>query len=138
MTQSRLKFSAAPGRILALFEGHEIADSDRALVLKEGDYPEVVYFPREDVEMGALRRTDHHTRCPFKGEASYFTIYRDARIVENAAWSYEDPIEGAELIREHVAFYPQHVEIRREGGEPAPHVPPHDPPYADTTDPRDV
>ncbi|MBI1406295.1 MAG: DUF427 domain-containing protein [Caulobacter sp.] len=138
MTHSRLKFSAAPGRTVALFEGHEIADSDKALVLKEGDYPPVVYFPREDVELGVLRRTDHTSRCPFKGEASYFTLYRDARVVENAAWSYEDPIEGVELIRDHIAFYPQHVEIRHEGGEAAPHVPPHDPPYADTTDPRDV
>lgn len=138
MTQSRLNFSAAPGRMLALFEGHEIADSDNALVLQEGDYPPVIYFPREDVEMSVLRRTDHATRCPYKGQASYFTLNRDGRVIENAAWSYEEPIDGVELIRGRIAFYPQHVEIRAEPGGPAPHVPPHDPPYADTTDPRDV
>jgi len=137
MTEPRLKFSAA-GRVRALFAGHEIADSAAALVLKEGDYPPVVYFPRADIEMGVLRPTDRTTRCPFKGDASYFTIYRDGEIVENAAWSYETPIEGASLIAGYIAFYPQHVQIEIEPPAPAPHVPPHDPPYADSSDPRDV
>jgi uncharacterized protein (DUF427 family) len=166
MTESRLKFAAADGRVRALFEGHEIADSANALVLREGDYPPVVYFPREDVEMLVLRKTDKTSRCPFKGEASYYTIYRDRQIIENAAWSYEDPIEGAELIRGRIAFYPQHVDIQmgdqgtnnavapddsspdtpRPGGDvttfsadgnDAPFkVPAHDPPYADI-DPKD-
>jgi uncharacterized protein (DUF427 family) len=133
MTEPYLKFAAAPGRVRALFEGHQIADSDHALILNEGSYAPVVYFPREDVEMLVLRKTDRSTRCPHKGDASYFTIYRDARVIENAAWSYEDPIDDAGVIREHIAFYPQHVEI--EMGEanaaPALKVPPHDPPYAD-------
>lgn len=151
MTESRLKFAAVDGRVRALFEGHEIADSANALVLREGDYPPVVYFPREDVEMLVLRKTDKSSRCPFKGDASYYTIYRDRQIVENAAWSYENPIEGAELIRGRIAFYPEHVDIQMgeagssEGevktfsadGNDAPFkVPAHDPPYADI-DPRD-
>lgn len=132
MTQPYLKFNAARGRVRALFEGHEIADSANAIVLNEGSYRPVVYFPREDVEMLVLRKTDHSTRCPHKGVASYFTIYRDRQIVENAAWSYENPIEGADLIRDHIAFYPEHVEIEMsEAAEPALKVPPHDPPYAD-------
>ena len=132
MTEPRLKFAAAPGRVRALFEGHEIADSANAVVLREGDYAPVVYFPREDVEMLVLRRTDHSSHCPFKGDASYFTIYRDAKVIENAAWSYEDPIEMSSLIKDHIAFYPQHVEIEMEAAAGAPlRVPPHDPPYAD-------
>jgi uncharacterized protein (DUF427 family) len=140
MTQSRLTITAAPGRVRVLFEGHEIADSADALVLKEGDYPPVYYFPRQDVEMLVLRKTDHSSVCPYKGTASYFTIYRDAKVVENAAWSYEEPIEAAELIRGRIAFYPQHVEFEADADEanPVPHVPPHDPPYAETSDPRDV
>ncbi|MCE3288298.1 MAG: nucleotidyltransferase protein [Caulobacter sp.] len=112
MTEPRLKFAAASGRVRALFEGHEIADSANALILREGDYPPVVYFPREDVEMLVMRKTDHSSHCPFKGDASYYTIYRDRQIAENAAWSYEDPIEGADLIRGRIAFYPQHVDIQ--------------------------
>jgi uncharacterized protein (DUF427 family) len=131
MTEPRLKFAAAAGRVRALFEGHEIADSANAVVVHEGDYPPVVYFPRQDVEMLSLRRTDHSTHCPHKGDASYFTIYRDAKVIENAAWSYEDPIESASLIRDHIAFYPQHVEIEMAGAGAPLKVPPHDPPYAD-------
>ncbi|RYF92514.1 MAG: DUF427 domain-containing protein [Caulobacteraceae bacterium] len=141
MTEPRLKFAAASGRVRALFEGHEIADSANAVVLREGDYPPVVYFPREDVEMLVLRKTDHASHCPFKGDASYFTIYRDGNVIDNAAWSYEDPIEGADVIRGHIAFYPQHVEIEMSGttetrGEAESQdgpvkVPAHDPPYAD-------
>ncbi len=134
MTEPYLKFAAAPGRVRALFQGHEIADSANAVVLNEGSYGPVVYFPREDVEMLALRRTDRSTRCPHKGAASYFTIYRDANVIDNAAWSYEDPIDGASLIKDHIAFYPQHVEIEmdaRAAGETDLKVPPHDPPYAD-------
>jgi len=151
MTESRLKFAAADGRVRALFEGHEIADSANALVLREGDYPPVVYFPREDVEMLVLRKTDKTSRCPYKGEASYYTIYRDRQIIENAAWSYEDPIEGAELIRGRIAFYPEHVDIQMgetgstvgdvktfsaDGNDAPFKVPAHDPPYADI-DPKD-
>lgn len=141
MTEPYLKIAAAPGRVRALFEGHEIADSAKALVLNEGSYAPVVYFPREDVEMLALRKTDHATHCPHKGDASYFTIYRDAKVIENAAWSYEDPIDGASLIRDHIAFYPRHVEIEMSGqassrgeadsADGPVKVPAHDPPYAD-------
>jgi uncharacterized protein (DUF427 family) len=112
MTEPRLKFHAAKGRVRALFEGHEIADSDNALIVEEAGHRPVVYFPREDVEMLVLRKTDHASFCPLKGDASYFTIYRDRQIVENAAWSYEDPIEAADLIRGRIAFYPQHVDIQ--------------------------
>lgn len=133
MTEPYLKFAAAQGRVRALFQGHEIADSANAVVLNEGSYAPVVYFPREDVEMLSLRRTDHSTHCPHKGDASYFTIYRDAKVIDNAAWSYEDPIDGASLIRDHIAFYPQHVDIEMSaaGAEPVRKVPAHDPPYAD-------
>ncbi len=139
MSTDRLTITVAPGRVRALFEGHEIADSAATLVLKEGDYPPVYYFPREDVEMLVLRKTDHSSVCPWKGAASYFTIYRDAKVIENAAWSYEAPIDGATAIREHIAFYPQHVEFEfTPSGDPPLKVPPHDPPYAETSDPRDV
>jgi uncharacterized protein (DUF427 family) len=82
------------------------------VALKEAGYKSVFYFPREDVAMAFLTRTDHHTTCPYKGEASYFTIVRDGQIVENAVWSYEDPYPAVAAIRERLAFYPNLVEIR--------------------------
>lgn len=101
----------APVAVRVLFEGHEIADSDDVLVLKEASYPPVYYFPREDVRMMFLRRTDKVTHCPYKGDASYFTIYRDAKVVENAVWTYETPFATVGQIANRVAFYPEHVEF---------------------------
>jgi uncharacterized protein (DUF427 family) len=102
----------APTTVRVLFEGHEIADSDDVLVLKEASYPPVYYFPREDVQMPFLRRTDKLTHCPYKGDANYFTIYRDAKVIENAVWSYEDPFAAVGQIGNRVAFYPEHVEFQ--------------------------
>jgi uncharacterized protein (DUF427 family) len=99
-------------RVQVLFEGHEIADSGDVLVLTEAGYPPVRYFPREDVQMMFLRRTDKITHCPYKGDASYFTIYRDRQIIENAAWSYEDPFPAVGGIGGRIAFYPEHVEYQ--------------------------
>lgn len=137
-SRGALGIAAHDGRVRVLFEGHEIADSDDVLVLEERGHDPVFYFPQDDVQMTALRRTDHHTRCPLKGTASYYTIYRDAKVIDNAAWSYEDPFDDAVLIKDRIAFYPEHVEFHVDAGTGVRHVPAHDPPYADTTDPRDV
>ncbi len=107
-----ITLSRAPTTVRVLFEGHEIADSDDVLVLKEANYPPVYYFPRQDVQMLFLRCTDKTTHCPYKGDASYFTIYRDAQVVEDAVWSYETPFAAVEQIKDRVAFYPEHVEFQ--------------------------
>lgn len=98
-------------RVRVLFEGHEIADSDDVIVLHEAGYPPMRYFPRDDVRMMFLRRTDKVTHCPYKGDAAYFTIYRDGKVIDNAVWSYEDPYAAVGRIGGRVAFYPQHVEF---------------------------
>jgi len=100
-----------PRRVQVLFQGHLIADTRAALELKEATYPPVQYIPRRDVEMAVLTRTDRHTHCPYKGEASYFTITRDGVIAENAVWSYEAPYPAMAEIKDLVAFYPNQVEI---------------------------
>jgi uncharacterized protein (DUF427 family) len=100
-----------PGRLQATFGGHVIADSGDVLMLKEANYKAVAYFPREDVEMGFLARTDLDTYCPYKGHAAYFTISRDGEIAENAVWTYETPHPGMEIIAGRVAFYPNFVEV---------------------------
>ena len=106
-----ITISPAPKRWRATYQGHVIADSSNAMVLKEADYPAVVYFPREDVSMDFMSRTAHTTHCPFKGDASYYTILMDGRFAENAVWSYEDPYPAMTAIRNRLAFYPNQVEL---------------------------
>ena len=90
---------------------HVIADSADALMLKEASYAEAAYFPRADVEMGFLSKTDRSTHCPYKGDASYFTLHVDGDIKENAVWSYESPYPAMQEIKDCVSFYPNQVEI---------------------------
>ena len=98
------------GRVRVTFAGKVIADSTRALTLKEADYPPVQYIPREDADMGLLKATTHVTICPYKGEASYFSIAVDGRVSENAVWSYETPYPAMAEIAGHLAFYPSRVD----------------------------
>lgn len=94
--------------------GAVLAESKAALELSEGSYPPVIYFPRADVAMALLDRTDKVTQCPHKGEAAHFTIVTKSTRVENAAWSYETPLEGVEQIAGHLAFYPRdEVKVER-------------------------
>lgn len=93
------------------FENHVIADSGDVIVLKEASYPAVAYFPRSDVSMDYLSRTDRTTHCPYKGDAAYYTILMDGRFAENAIWTYEEPYPAMEQIRGRLAFYPDKVEI---------------------------
>jgi len=101
-----------PGRVQALFEGHSIATSDDVLVLREEGHEPVRYFPREHVAMAFLKKTDKVTHCPYKGKASYYTIMRDRQIIENAVWSYEDPLPGMGQIAGRLAFYPEHFDFQ--------------------------
>ena len=91
-------------RLRVVFAGETIADSRDALVLHETRLPPVTYFPRKDVRMELLQRTDHHTHCPFKGNASYWTIKAGNRVAENAVWSYEHPLKDAQAVHGHLAF----------------------------------
>jgi len=106
-----ITLTPAATRWQAMFHGHLIADSAEAVVLKEASYPPVVYFPRKDVEMAVLGRTAHSTHCPYKGDASYFTIARDGVVAENAVWTYETPFPAMAQIKDLVAFYPNHVQV---------------------------
>ena len=107
--------TANPKRLQVVYNGHVIVDSERALTLQESTYPAVVYFPREDAEMSFFGRTDHKTHCPYKGDASYFSLNMDGRLAENAVWSYEEPYPAMEEIRGYLAFYPNQVEINAVG-----------------------
>jgi len=105
---SRITTGPAGVRVRVTFAGELIADSRDAVVLHEGSYPPVYYLPRKDVKMDRLARTSHRSHCPFKGDASYYSL-KDGP--ENAVWSYEQPIAAAAAIKELLAFYPDKVEI---------------------------
>src|SRR3954466_550800 len=98
------------GRVVVEANGQVLADTEHALALKEANYPIVYYVPRSDTRMAALVATDHHSACPYKGQASYFSIAGGA---ENAVWSYEHPYDEVLSIREHLAFYPNRVDAIR-------------------------
>jgi uncharacterized protein (DUF427 family) len=95
--------------------GRIIADSRNVLLLREASYPPVPYFPREDVAMDLLTRSTTKTYCPYKGEASYFSIAPGGARSIDGVWSYEAPFEAVAAISNHLAFYPDRVdEIREE------------------------
>jgi len=85
--------------------GAVLGESRDALELSEAGLPDMIYFPRGDIAMAFLDQTDHTTHCPKKGDATYFSIVTKSTTLENAAWSYENPIEGAERIAGYIAFY---------------------------------
>ncbi len=111
----QIELTAAPGRMIATFDGHAIATSDDVLVLKEGSLPPVAYFPRADVEMAYMGRTDKTTHCPYKGDASYYTLTMDGHIAENAVWTYETPYPSMDAIKDRLAFYPNVISVALAG-----------------------
>ena len=98
------------GRVVVRAGGKVIVDTTSALELKEAAYPVVFYVPRADADMDALTRTEHSSWCPYKGEASYFSIPAGGERAVNAVWTYETPFEAVEAIRDGLAFYPDRVD----------------------------
>ena len=105
-----ITIAPAANRVRVTHGGQVIADSRRALALKEAAYPIVHYIPREDVDMSALLRTDHVTHCPYKGDAAYYSIAIDGHGSDNAIWTYEAPFDAVRQISGYLAFYPQRVD----------------------------
>jgi uncharacterized protein (DUF427 family) len=99
-----------PSRVVVKLNGKTIADTRDALTLREADYPPVQYIPRKDVDMSLLERTDHSTHCPYKGDASYYSIPLGGERSKNAVWTYETPHPAMRAIKDHVAFYPDRVD----------------------------
>lgn len=105
-----ITISSEGRRVRVQFAGRTIADTTRALTLTEASYPPVYYIPRADADMSLLAPTAHSTHCPYKGDASYFTISGDGRVADNAVWSYEAPFPAVAEIKDHLAFYPNKVD----------------------------
>ena len=99
-----------PKRLRVTFAGQVVAETSRALTLQEASYPPVQYIPREDADAALLKRTERSTHCPYKGDASYYSIEAGGRRAENAIWSYEAPFPAMAEIAGHLAFYPDRVD----------------------------
>ena len=100
-----LYLEPTPKRIRVEVGGEVIADSRRAMMLHEGGHQPIYYFPPEDVRGEVLRRSERHTHCPKKGDASYYTIEAGGEAVSDGAWFYPDPLPGAPPITGLIAFY---------------------------------
>ncbi len=97
-------------RVVVSVAGLEIVDSQNALLLREANYPPVLYIPRKDADMSLLVRTEHSTYCPYKGECSYYSIPAGGAKSTNAVWTYEQPYAAVAEIAGHLAFYRDRVD----------------------------
>jgi len=100
-----------PKRIRVTADGVVIAETTQALTLKEATYPAVQYVPRADAKMDLLKRTERVTHCPYKGDASYYSVVAGGKTLDNAIWTYEAPFPAMTEISGHLAFYPDKVKI---------------------------
>ena len=107
----RFMIEPARGIIVVRTGDGVIAESKKALLVRENGYAPVYYLPREDVAMEFLERSDKVTHCPHKGDAAHFHIVGASNRIENGAWSYETPRKGAEAIAGCLAFYPEQMAI---------------------------
>jgi uncharacterized protein (DUF427 family) len=106
-----ITISSNPKRVRVSADGVVIAETTHALTLKEANYPAVQYVPRTDANMELLSRTDRVTHCPYKGDASYFSVNAGAKAIENSIWTYETPFPAMAEITGYLAFYPDKVKI---------------------------
>jgi uncharacterized protein (DUF427 family) len=99
-----------PARVVVSVAGKVLADSEHALTLREADYPPVQYIPLDDVDRSLLAETDHASYCPFKGDASYYSVPAGGERSVNAVWVYRNPHDAVAEIKDHVAFYPDRID----------------------------
>ncbi|MBV9330286.1 MAG: DUF427 domain-containing protein [Alphaproteobacteria bacterium] len=109
-----ITIEAHRGRIVIRFGDAIVAETTRALTLKEGSYPPVLYIPRADAKLEHFERSAHRSFCPYKGEASYFHLKSGDTRAENAVWSYETPFPAMAEIEKRLAFYPNKARITLE------------------------
>lgn len=101
---SYITIRRAPGKWSVRAGGAVLGETENALELTEGDYPAVIYFPREDIATAFLDDCDYTTHCPHKGDATYFSIVTKSKTLKNAVWSYEAPKEEVARIKGYLAF----------------------------------
>ncbi len=110
---TQITIAPAKGKYAIRAGGAVLGETARALELQEGDYPPVIYVPRDDMAMAFLDKSDHTSVCPHKGAASYFHIIAKSGPIENAVWSYETPKDDVKDIAGYLAFYPDKVTVEK-------------------------
>lgn len=111
-TEHPITISPTNARVVVRVNGEIVADTHDALQLQESTLPAVQYIPFDDVVQALLTRTDTHTYCPYKGEASYYSVTTAAGdTVDDVIWTYEQPYPAVAAIAGHVAFYPDKADI---------------------------
>jgi uncharacterized protein (DUF427 family) len=100
----------ATERVVVTAGGKTVADSRSALVLRESSYPAAYYLPREDADLSLLERTEHASYCPYKGDATYYSVLPAGETGVNAVWTYESPYAAVAALKDHLAFYPNRVD----------------------------
>jgi uncharacterized protein (DUF427 family) len=111
----RVEIEPTGDRIRILVEGEAVADTRSPLKVVESRHHPVWYLPLADVDPALIESTAHTTYCPFKGTASYWTIHSGATTLENSIWSYRDPFDECEPLKDHVAFYTDRVTLEVNG-----------------------
>lgn len=100
-----------PARVTVRVGDQVVADTTAALVLQESNYPAVQYIPLADVDPALIKPTDTSTYCPYKGDASYYTLVTKDGELTDVVWTYREPYPAVAEIADHVAFYANKVEI---------------------------
>ncbi len=113
-TGHRITIEPHPKRVTVTVGGQTVADSSRVLALREGSLRPTLYFPKEDVQQSALKSSTLSSHCPFKGDASYYHLQVNDMLVENAVWTYKEPIAEVAQIQDYVAFYESKVDALTE------------------------
>jgi uncharacterized protein (DUF427 family) len=111
----QISISPSIARVEVWIDGSKIAESDRAVLLDETGLPTRYYLPLDDVEQELLRPSDSTTTCPFKGEASYWSVEVDGKVHADLVWTYREPIPEREVIRGLVSFYNERVDLVIDG-----------------------
>jgi len=108
-----IKIQAISGTWVVRAAGAVLGESNNVLELTEGAYPEVIYFPRDDISMAFFDKSETTSTCPHKGTATYYNLEAKSGTFADAAWSYETPIDGVTEIAEYLAFNPTKVAVER-------------------------
>ncbi len=101
-----IRIRSAEGTWVVRAGGAVLGETNKALELTEGSLPPVIYFPREDIAMAFLDKSDKTTHCPWKGDATHYSIVTKSTTLIDSAWSYETPKPEVDRIKDHLAFYP--------------------------------
>ena len=105
MARHQITITPTDRHVEVFLGGEKLASSDRAVVLAETGLPDRYYLPAEDVRTGLLRPTSTKSTCPYKGEASYWSVEAGGQVHDDVVWSYETPIPGAEEIAGLLCFW---------------------------------